>query len=135
MIYMKRPVTPEILDTLRINLSAHVLKLSPEPSCDFCGSPHGAWQYAAERMSTGQEIPCWRWLACADCSSLVDSNSWDKVEDRACDAVRRLLGVVAPEAQLRYGVRRSLDAFHRDAVREETTEGIARSTAYRVLFN
>ena len=82
MAYVKRLITAEDLDNMRIALSGRELKLRPEPSCDFCGSEKPMFIYAAVRLSTGEFVANWRWCACADCSQAVDADNWKVIEDK-----------------------------------------------------
>jgi hypothetical protein len=91
MAYLKKALTPEILDTLRINLSVREKKISHDPVCDFCGNPKPIWVYAADRMSTGAIQRAWRWTACAFCSRFIDKDDWTAVRGRVANRTLRLL--------------------------------------------
>lgn len=111
MPYLKRIVTPEDLDNIRINLSVRELKLRPEPSCDFCGSTKPMFIYAAKRMSTGQWAFNWRWLACEDCALTVDHNHWKPIEDKLIKFLRSRGFGDAPDNVLRDAARMALAQF------------------------
>ena len=90
--YMKKKLTPEVIDGLRINLSAQDKKLSPDPVCDFCGNDTPVVVYAAIRMSTGEYKHAWRWCACAMCEMLLDDNDSAGVIRRIVDRMVFLTG-------------------------------------------
>jgi hypothetical protein len=71
--YVKKSLTPQVMDSMRINLSAYEQKLSPEPVCDFCGDDPVV-VYAAMRMSTGEYKHAWRWCACKACEALLEED-------------------------------------------------------------
>ena len=110
-MYVKREVTQEDLDNIRINLSVRELKLRPEPSCDFCGNVEPKYIYAAIRMSTGEWVSNWRWLACMDCSSCVDKNKWKPIEDKVIRYLRSKGFAAAGDKELRDAARMSIAQF------------------------
>lgn len=91
MTYLKKSLAEDTKDMLRVNLSAREDKLSPDPVCDFCGGDRPICVYASHRMSTGEEIECWRWCACVMCSALVDSEKFDALRRRVAARLSRLL--------------------------------------------
>ena len=119
MPYLKRNVTSEDLDRIRINLSVRELKLREEPSCDFCGSHEPVFIYAAKRMSTGQWIFNWRWMACEDCSLAVDNNTWKPIEDKVIKFLRSRGFAEAPDNILRDAARMSIAQFIIYAIEKE----------------
>jgi hypothetical protein len=121
-MYLKKRLTIFDLDSIRINLSAIRLKLSPEPCCDFCGAVP-VYVYAAHRMSTGDPNPCWRWCACKRCSHLIDINNFKELRVLIAKRVEQLLvpnHTEDLEQAILDLVRALLDTFHRDVIRVRT---------------
>ena len=76
MTNVRKKLADEDLDNLRINLSVRKDKLSPEPVCDFCGSPDPVFIYAA--ISDTDRRPWWRWCACTFCAEAVENNNLEQ---------------------------------------------------------
>jgi hypothetical protein len=91
MAYVKRVITSEDLDRIRIELSNQRRKLSPEPVCDFCGDPTPLFTYAASRMASGEQQMCWRWAACKTCSQAIDRDEWPEVIKRCQKRLQDML--------------------------------------------
>jgi len=112
--YLFRPLTAEDQATFRINLAKLPKRLRWKgkltPQCDFCANDRPLVTYAAHRLTTGQVVDCWRWLACADCHEAITQNDFKTVERRACRAFGR--NVPQPE----FNIKLALMAFHADAV-------------------
>lgn len=116
-MYHKKKLAPDDINNLRVNLSARVLKFSTEPVCDFCAGPKPVWLYAARRMSTGDPVVNWRWLACDICSNLVDSEDWGALETRISDVLKRLVAVEEVNAVVLSIIQLQLDEFKQYAIR------------------
>lgn len=107
-MYLKRE-----LDAIDLAQVAHTLqqypgpKLGVGPVCDFCGDAVPKFQYAAKRMSTGEWRDCWRWLACLECSELVDAEKWDEVKLRIKASLVAVYGVTAPDRLIDKAVEES----------------------------
>lgn len=116
MRYLKEPITEEVMDSLRVNVAGSPTKWNPYVSCDFCGNESPVVKYAARRMATGEYCRCWRWVACEECERLVDSDQWDAVAERVKAALQARGGIFTPRV-LNLVVEKSLEAFHKDAVK------------------
>ncbi len=121
MPYAKTILTDDILDDMRINLSAQPNKLSAEPVCDFCGDDSPVCVYHASRTSTGREAVgaevIYRWCACQACEQAVDTDDWYYLENRLV----KVLATLLPEFEkslIRRAARISLDEFHRCSIKE-----------------
>ncbi len=109
-MYMKKKITPEDIDIMRVQLSVRAVKLSEEPRCDFCGSEQPEWLYAATRMSTGAWVANWRWCACADCSSEIDKHNFDAIRVKIVKWLKSIL-TNTPEEFARRAAEEALDEF------------------------
>jgi hypothetical protein len=118
MAYVKKPLTAEDLDGMRIALSARTLKLSPEPVCDFCGSSEPRFVYAAVRLSTGEFVANWRWCACVDCSEAIDRDDWRVIENKVIAWLRPKFPQI-PQKDLRLVAKRALLDFNLYAQRQD----------------
>lgn len=126
MRYLKKKVTSEDLDTMRAWLVVHALKrrMSPEPICDFCGMRPPEWLYGSTRLSDNDsqllnispEVQCWRWTACSVCSSLIDTERWDKIEGYLVMWLQTRFED-AGEITLRRVASLVLEEFHRYVIR------------------
>lgn len=113
--YLKRSI--EIGDRLAMRMAAVNAKRPPfraEPRCDFCGSDHPRWLYAASRMSTGEFRNAWRWAACEDCSALLDYNETELMRERMVDFLDSM--ITMDTDILRLAAELALEEFRRYAV-------------------
>lgn len=112
--YVRKQLTTDDLNEIRIRLATRAVKLSDNPSCDFCGDEHPVWVYAATRMSTGDHIDNWRWSACEDCAAAIEGHDWAKIEDKIIKwLVLRFKD--APKDVLRTVAQQALKDFHQYA--------------------
>lgn len=116
--YIKKVLTPEILDGIRINLSGVSVKMGAEPVCDFCGDTAPTTVYAAHRMSTGVERQCWRWCACSVCDELLTENKFDLVLDRLMERLRAMTQYRFSVEVVRYAAEEAFRTFLNDVVEE-----------------
>lgn len=117
-MYIKRELTPEAFDEMRINLSVRIKKFSPEPVCDFCGDPNPRYVYASRVMSTGEEMMNWRWCACEACSLAVDSDDWQTIHKKLHDRLTGMSPMIKDSPLLVSAIVHALEEFHRDAMRK-----------------
>ena len=80
--YVKKPLTPEVMMEVLPTLLQHKPRMKDSVICDFCGGDDPIYVYSSERMSTGVVRPCWRWCACKICSTAIDQDNWQFIEDR-----------------------------------------------------
>lgn len=115
--YSFREITPEDTKQYRINLAKlpreYRWKGRLSPQCDFCTDTKPIVTYAAHRMTSGQVVDCWRWLACAACHDAITRNDFKAVERRSAGALQRGAGKEAA-----FAVKMTLMAFHSDAIEE-----------------
>lgn len=106
MKYLSKPLRPAVSAVMR---------------CDFCGVPNPAIVYAANRMTIGLPIRCWRWAACSECAALVEAENFAEIIRRVVEVLR---GQHPPEwgdfdtQVARRAADFALSHFHEDAVRE-----------------
>ena len=79
------------------------------PQCDFCGGDNPRFQYAANRLTTGQPVRCWRWLACPECHALITANDFDALAERGAKAL-------GGGERAKSVVKAALLPFHADAL-------------------
>jgi len=116
LLYLKKSLTEEALDAARIAISGQEKKWGPEPVCDFCSASKPVVVYASSRTAAGENVQCWRWMACAACEALVDRDNWSAVQDRAMVPLHdKYPDISGPE--LRKASIMALAEFHRYAVR------------------
>lgn len=110
--YMWRTITPE-------DRAAHIANLAKlpaqfrwkgktTPQCDFCASDNPTVMYGAKRMTTGEQVECWRWQACPDCHAAITRNDFQTIERRAA--------FVLAAGNSDFAIKMSLMAFHADAI-------------------
>jgi len=110
-MYLKRIVTPEDLDSVRLNLSVWGWKLSAEPTCDFCGDPTPKFLYASIYFQAGERIPNWRWMVCESCSGHLDRNNWKPIEAKIVTYLKQSGFANAPERALQRAAMMALNDF------------------------
>lgn len=110
ILFERRKLREDDLDTFRIRLSVERAKMSLEPVCDFCGGNPITWVYSSRVMSTGEHKPCWRWTACDPCIEAIDKNDWDTLMSRAVARLEPILGPV-PTLVLQAAVAAALNDF------------------------
>lgn len=108
MSYLKKAITAADLGALT----------QQPPVCDFCGEHAPAWLYAADRMSTGARVQCWRWAACPECSELVDADAWFRMVERLAARLTEPGPILLKMAAAAV----SLGEFHEHAIRQETDQ-------------
>lgn len=87
--------------------------------CDFCGTRHPVWVYAAKRMTTGEEIECWRWAACTECAAYVTAKDWTRLKDRVVSLMKNSpLMFSVPEYVIRTAVDKAFQSFFSDAIED-----------------
>lgn len=114
--YVKKHLTPEVIDSMRISLSAYEKKMSPEPVCDFCGDDTPVTVYAAMRMSTGEYRHAWRWCACSTCEMLLDSDDTTGVINRIINRMEFLTGGKFSRPLITQAASAAFETFTRYAV-------------------
>lgn len=118
MVYLKKRLDEEGVDSMRVNLAMRKLKLSAEPVCDFCGDPQPTFVYASYKMSTGETAQCWRWCACEACSQAIDSDDFVTVETRMLRRFNAMSPPIIKGSPLVVSaLRLALDEFHRHVIR------------------
>lgn len=110
MRYRRKLIDSETLKTLKSNLTY-------EPVCDFCSDSHPVFIYAAKQMSTGMEIPCWRWCACWDCAEGIEKDEWEDIRMRLLIKIRHELPEVPPDL-LKLAVREALVQFNKYVIQD-----------------
>jgi hypothetical protein len=116
-MYLKKKIDEEDMDRMRISLSVQERKLSPEPHCDFCGEPHPAFIYAASQTTSGEDIQCWRWAACKDCSHLIDTDQTSVIERKIVAWLKKKVELPnVSESVLLFIARESMRTFEDFAV-------------------
>jgi hypothetical protein len=69
------PVPSESIRTIRL--------------CDFCLEPDAAWVLPVEDYRAGPESQSLGdWQCCADCAAFLERGDWDRLSQRALNAVR-----------------------------------------------
>jgi hypothetical protein len=66
-------------------------RLGHRPYCDFCGSRHPVYVYAASRMSNGTYQNCWRWTACILCEDSICREDWGHISMDMLLSLRTIL--------------------------------------------
>lgn len=112
--YVRKRLTFDDITEMRMHLASHGIKISNDPSCDFCGDSHPMWVYAAIRMSTGEMVDNWRWSACEDCGATIEAHNWTRIEDKMVDWLK-LRFKDAPRDILRIVAKENLKDFHQYA--------------------
>lgn len=111
--YLWREITPEDIATFTRNLAKLPKRMrwkgKPTPQCDFCADDKPIVVYGATRMTTGQEVDCWRWLACAKCHEYITQNDFKSIERRSASALCR-----GDDQHGQFIVKMTLMAFHSD---------------------
>jgi hypothetical protein len=116
--YVKKRLSPRDLDNMRIDLSVQEKKLSPEPHCDFCGDPHPVFVYAASQTTAGEDVKCWRWAACQDCSNLIDTETFEGVEEKIAQWLVKKLDLTDMDRTFfRAIAKNAMRTFHRYSIR------------------
>lgn len=118
--YIKKLLTPEILDGIRINLAGIAVKMGAEPVCDFCGTENPVTVYAAHRMSTGVKRSCWRWCACSVCDDLLTENKYDLLLDRMMERLRSMTRYHFADEVVKYAAEEAMRMFFYDVVEEDS---------------
>lgn len=117
-MYLKKKITEEDLDRMRISLSVQSKKLGPEPHCDFCGDPAPIFHYAATQTTAGEDVECWRWAACKDCSMLIDREDFFTIERKIVRWLKTRVGVPdVPDFILHLVAREAMRSFHEFSIR------------------
>lgn len=117
MTYKKKEIDLEAMSAMIVALNISPRKLSPEPSCDFCGAQPPKWVYAAARMSTGMDIENWRWAACDPCSKAIDEDDWATIESRVMERLHVMMGRFMPVNLIRVAVQHALTEFRLYAIK------------------
>jgi hypothetical protein len=119
-MYRKREMTEEDLTTMRAQVKRMLHRNIVV--CDFCGREKPKFIYAAKRMSTGLEMECWRWAACASCDEAIDNKDWVRLTERITEGMLtlRLFGFNLP--QITVAVEAALQGFFDDVYVETNPE-------------
>lgn len=117
MSWLKKRLAGEDLAQMGEALSRRAAKLYPDPVCDICGAAEPVWVFAASRLSTGHETPCWRWCACERCARDLDHENWDAIIRRLTDWLGQRM-TDAPAHLRRMVASTALSEFQSWAVRE-----------------
>jgi hypothetical protein len=117
--YKRKLLQDADITKMEDSLRTRIIKLSPRPICDFCGSEYPMYVYASKRMSSGEDITCWRWCACYDCAMAIFANAWMVLKGRIGNSVSRVGHVLGlSDALINRAVDRSLKEFFDNAIEE-----------------
>lgn len=79
------------------------------PVCDFCGHISPRWDYDCETFNVGRHGSVDGWLACEECSRMIESDDREGLVDRSMLAFPDRPDTVA--SRMRDGLRRMQEGF------------------------